>query len=70
MCVPYPPPAAKPEDADHRFVPHAVFGHPHDRPIETEEAPIPQVQAGEIEPRLESAAYVEFVGQNRQRFGI
>jgi poly(A) polymerase len=28
------------------------------------------IEAGEIEPRLESAAYVEFVGQNRQRFGI
>ena len=24
----HPDPAAKPEDADHRFVPHAVFGHP------------------------------------------
>jgi poly(A) polymerase len=28
------------------------------------------IEAGELEPRLESAAYVEFVGQNRQRFGI
>ncbi len=28
------------------------------------------IEAGEIEPRLESAAYIEFVGQNRQRFGI
>ncbi len=28
------------------------------------------VDAGEIEGRLESSAYVEFVGQNRQRFGL
>jgi len=28
------------------------------------------VEAGEIEGRLESAAYVEFVGQHRARFGI
>lgn len=28
------------------------------------------VDAGEIEGRLESSAYVEFVGQNKQRFGL
>jgi poly(A) polymerase len=28
------------------------------------------VEAGEIEPRLESGAYVEFVAQNKARFGI
>lgn len=28
------------------------------------------VEAGEIEPRLESAAYVEFVAQNKARFGL
>jgi poly(A) polymerase len=28
------------------------------------------VDAGEIEGRLESGAYVEFVGQNKQRFGL
>jgi poly(A) polymerase len=28
------------------------------------------VEAGEIEARLEPQAYIEFVGQNRQRFGI
>jgi poly(A) polymerase len=28
------------------------------------------VEAGEIEPRLETQAYVEFVGQHRERFGI
>jgi poly(A) polymerase len=28
------------------------------------------VDAGEIEGRLESSAYVEFVGQHKQRFGI
>ncbi len=28
------------------------------------------VDAGEIAPRLESEAYVEFVGQNRERFGL
>lgn len=28
------------------------------------------IEAGEIEPRLESSAYVEFVGKNRARFGI
>jgi poly(A) polymerase len=28
------------------------------------------VDTGEIEPRLESSAYVEFVAQNRKRFGL
>ncbi|HKO47997.1 MAG TPA: HD domain-containing protein [Polyangiaceae bacterium] len=28
------------------------------------------IEAGEIEGRLESSAYVEFVGQNKQRFGL
>lgn len=28
------------------------------------------IEAGEIEPRLEPAAYVEFVAQNKSRFGI
>jgi poly(A) polymerase len=28
------------------------------------------IEAGEIEARLESSAYVEFVGKNRERFGI
>ena len=28
------------------------------------------VDAGEIEGRLESSAYVEFVGQHKQRFGL
>jgi poly(A) polymerase len=28
------------------------------------------VDAGEIEARLESEAYVEFVAQNKQRFGL
>ena len=28
------------------------------------------IEAGEIEPRLESSAYVEFVAENRQRFGL
>ena len=28
------------------------------------------IDAGEIEPRLEPSAYVEFVGQNKARFGL
>ena len=28
------------------------------------------IEAGEIEARLESSEYVEFVGKNRERFGI
>jgi poly(A) polymerase len=49
----------------------ATFALPPSRLIgEIKRALEAAIEAGEIEPRLESAAYVEFVGQNRQRFGI
>jgi poly(A) polymerase len=48
-----------------------AFGLPPSRLIgDIKRALEAAVEAGEIEPHLESAAYVEFVAQNRARFGL
>jgi poly(A) polymerase len=49
----------------------AAFGLPPSRLIgDIKRALEAAIEAGEIEPRLESSDYVEFVGQNRRRFGL
>jgi poly(A) polymerase len=48
-----------------------AFGLPPSRLIgDIKRALEAAIEAGEIEARLESTAYVEFVGKNRERFGI
>jgi poly(A) polymerase len=48
-----------------------AFGLPPSRKIgDIKRALEAAIESGELEPRMESSAYVEFVGQNRQRFGI
>jgi poly(A) polymerase len=48
-----------------------TFGLPPSRLIgDIKRALEAAIEAGEIEARLESSAYVEFVGKNRERFGI
>jgi poly(A) polymerase len=48
-----------------------AFGLPPSRLIgDIKRALEAAIEAGEIEERLESSAYVEFVGKNRARFGI
>ncbi|HEY3500341.1 MAG TPA: HD domain-containing protein [Polyangiaceae bacterium] len=48
-----------------------AFGLPPSRKLgDIKRALEAAVEAGEIEERLEAAAYVEFVGQHRERFGI
>jgi poly(A) polymerase len=49
----------------------ATFGLPPSRLIgDIKRALEAAIEAGEIEPHLESKAYVEFVGQNKARFGL
>ncbi len=49
----------------------ATFGIPPSRLIgDIKRALEAAIEAGEIEARLETSAYVEFVGKNRERFGI
>ena len=48
-----------------------AFGLPPSRKLgDLKRALEAAVEAGDIEERLEAAAYVEFVGQHRERFGI
>lgn len=49
----------------------SAFGLPPSRKIgDIKRALEAAIESGELEPRMESSAYVEFVGQNRARFGI
>jgi poly(A) polymerase len=49
----------------------ATFGLPPSRLLgDVKRALEAAVEAGEIEPYLEAEAYVEFVGQHKERFGI
>ncbi len=48
-----------------------AFGLPPSRKVgDVKKALEAAVEAGEVEPRLEAGAYVEFLERNRERFGL